>query len=57
MTFCVFLEISFMGRCKKSFYWLLIMEKGRERVNFMKVSKSKPWNWWKWVTFAYNLGQ
>jgi hypothetical protein len=23
----------------------------------MRVSKSKSWKWWKWVAFAYNLGQ
>jgi hypothetical protein len=23
----------------------------------MRVSKSKSWKWWKWVVFAYNLGQ
>jgi hypothetical protein len=32
MTFCVFLEISFIGRCKKKFYWLLIMGKIRESI-------------------------
>ena len=26
-------------------------------LNFMRVSKSKSWKWWKWVAFAYNLGQ
>jgi hypothetical protein len=63
-TFCVFLEIGFIRRCKKVFYWLLIMWKIRERVNLMqcvlnlmKLSKSKYWKWLKLVFFSYTLEQ
>jgi hypothetical protein len=27
MTFCVFLKMSFIRKCKNNFFWLLIMEK------------------------------
>ena len=33
IVFCVFFGISFMGRCKNNFHWLLVIEKIEEREN------------------------
>jgi len=33
IVFCVIFEISFIGRCKNNFNWLLVIEKMKKRVN------------------------